>query len=133
MRRLALLALSVAAFSGCGAPSTDSDLPGHRAERRVGEKSPPATQSADPADLDITARIREELVASDMSVKAQNVSVATRDGKVALSGPVESTSERSRIEEIATEVAGAGNVANALEIAPSKTQASGDTVFRFRL
>jgi len=49
---------------------------------------------------------------------AHNIKIVAQDGKVTLKGPVRSEEEKSAIETKATEVAGAGNVVNQLEVAP---------------
>jgi osmotically-inducible protein OsmY len=47
------------------------------------------------------------------------VKIITQDGKVTLRGPVASPEEKKRIEEMASQVAGAGNVQTELEVEPS--------------
>lgn len=76
----------------------------------------PIDQDEDKEDIRITADIRKRVVDTKMSINAQNAKIITQDGKVTLRGPVESDEERQSIEDIATEVAGAGNVTNELEV-----------------
>jgi len=76
----------------------------------------PIDQDEDKEDVRITADIRKRVVDTKMSINAQNAKIITQDGKVTLRGPVESDEERQSIEDIATEVAGAGNVTNELEV-----------------
>jgi hypothetical protein len=76
----------------------------------------PIDQNENRKDLDITAEIRKRVTDTKMSVNAQNVKVITQDGKVTLRGPVKSDEEKQRIERIALDVAGAGNVENQLEV-----------------
>jgi osmotically-inducible protein OsmY len=59
---------------------------------------------------------RKRVTDTKMSVDAQNVKIITQDGRVTLRGPVKSDEERNAIEEIATDVAGADNVTNELEV-----------------
>lgn len=74
-------------------------------------------QSNDQADIDLVAKIRKQVVDADkMSLKGQNVKIITNSGKVLLRGPVESSAEKTAIEKIAVDAAGAGNVTNNLEI-----------------
>jgi hypothetical protein len=80
----------------------------------------PIDQNENQKDLDITAAIRKQVTDTKMSVNAQNVKVMTQDGKVTLRGPVKSDEEKQRIEKIALEVAGAGNVDNQLEVEENK-------------
>ena len=76
----------------------------------------PFDQKENKADIDITAEIRKQVVATEMSVNAHNVKIMTQDGKVTLRGPVETAAEKSRIEEIARAVAGDNNVDNQLDV-----------------
>jgi len=76
----------------------------------------PLDQNENKADIAITADIRQQVVDTKMSIKAQNVKIITQDGKVTLRGPVETAAEKTRIEEIARAVAGANNVDNQLEV-----------------
>ena len=70
-----------------------------------------AQQSNQSSDLTITRNIRRALVKDkSLSVKAQNVTIITKDGKVTLKGRVESASEKQTVESAASNVAGVGNV-----------------------
>jgi L-2-hydroxyglutarate oxidase LhgO len=79
------------------------------------EKSP-FDQSENQPDLDTTANIRSQIVDADMSISARNIQIVTQNGRVTLSGEVENQEEMNRIEEIATSIAGQGNVDNNLKI-----------------
>jgi hyperosmotically inducible protein len=76
----------------------------------------PFDQNENAADIQITAEIRSRIVDTEMSVNAQNVKIITQNGKVTLRGPVQSTDEKTRVEKIATEVAGENNVDSQLEV-----------------
>ena len=77
----------------------------------------PLDQSNSATDTQITARIRKEIMAAkDLSVNAHNVKIITRDGRVTLRGPVESSEEKGAIQEIAQRVASSGNVDNQIEV-----------------
>jgi hyperosmotically inducible protein len=78
----------------------------------------PIDQNENQKDVDITANIRKRVVDTKMSVNAQNVKIITQDGKVTLRGPVKSEEEKTQIEKMAHEVAGAANVDNQLEVQP---------------
>ena len=78
----------------------------------------PIDQNENQTDIDITANIRKRVVDTKMSVNAQNVKIITQDGKVTLRGPVKSEEEKTQIEKMAHEVAGAANVDNQLEVQP---------------
>jgi len=77
----------------------------------------PVQQDENSRDVKITADIRKAILATDgMSVNARNAKIITSDGKVTLRGPVESADEKSKVEKLATEVAGDGNVTSELEV-----------------
>jgi len=77
----------------------------------------PLDQGNSQADVDITARIRREIMAdSDMTTNAKNVKIITLNGHVTLRGPVNTADEKSQIGEIANRVASMGNVDNQLEV-----------------
>ena len=78
----------------------------------------PIDQNENQKDIDITASIRRQVVAKQMSTNAHNSKIITQDGRVTLRGPVQSNDEKQQIEEIAIDVAGKGNVDNELEVQP---------------
>jgi osmotically-inducible protein OsmY len=68
------------------------------------------------SDRQITQRIRRQLTADNqLSTTAKNVKIITLDGKVTLRGPVNSSSEKSAIEKVAQQEAGA-SVDDQLEV-----------------
>jgi hyperosmotically inducible protein len=84
---------------------------------RDSEAKTPLDQSNTQADIDITAKIRQRVVdLPGLSVNARNVKIVTADGKVTLRGPVAHADERTAIEKIAKDVAGAEKVESQLEI-----------------
>jgi hyperosmotically inducible protein len=81
----------------------------------------PIDQDENQADIDVTANIRQRVVAEkDFSINAQNVKIITSKGMVTLRGPVNSQAEHDTIAKIAREVAGEGKVDNQLEIKPQE-------------
>jgi len=69
------------------------------------------------ADLSVTRKIRQEIVARDgLSLNARNVKIITVDGAVTLRGPVSSEAERRTIADIAKQYAAGNRVENQLEI-----------------
>jgi hyperosmotically inducible protein len=69
------------------------------------------------SDLETTRQIRRAIVADKtLSSAAHNVKVITQGGKVTLKGPVRTPEEKQRIEEKATEIAGASNVTDRLTV-----------------
>jgi osmotically-inducible protein OsmY len=82
-----------------------------------------ADQQKDNAlDRDLTQRIRRALVQDkSLSSYAHNVKVITQGLQVTLKGPVRSEDEKQRVEQKATEMAGAGHVTNQMSVAPKKS------------
>lgn len=74
-------------------------------------------QSNDPADIEITTRIRQSLVdANDLSMAAENVTVVSQKGIVTLRGTVATADEMRRIESIAQGVSGVQRVDNQIVV-----------------
>lgn len=86
------------------------------------DQSPSADdQKMNAADQAIAQKIRKSIHEDKtLSTYAHNVKIISQDGKVTLRGPVRSSEEKANLEAKAVAVAGAGNVTNQLEIAPSK-------------
>ena len=83
-----------------------------------GETPTAATQSNDPADLEVTRRIREAIVKNDrLSTSAHNVKIITNAGIVTLRGPVVSEEERATVAATALHIDGVKRIDNQLEIA----------------
>ncbi len=81
-----------------------------------GATKTPIDQDENQADVERTAEIRKRIFdQSDLSLNARNAKVITSQG-----GPVESDAERQTLARIATEIAGAANVDNQLEVTPAK-------------
>lgn len=87
----------------------------NKRDRNMTAKTP-FDQNETKTDIDITAKIRKEVVDTKMSVDAQNVKIITQDGRVTLRGPVATEQEKQRIDEIAKSVAGPDKVDNQLEV-----------------
>jgi osmotically-inducible protein OsmY len=115
---LALLGLTL---SGCNRPpetqsGAERDNTAVNVRDRDDTAKTPIDQNENQGDIDITANIRKQVVATEMSVNAQNVKIITQDGKVTLRGPVASEEEKKKIEDIAAAVAGADKVDSHIEI-----------------
>jgi hypothetical protein len=77
----------------------------------------PVDQSNAPSDLQLTAAVRRAIVGAEgLSFTAKNVKIIAADGRVTLRGPVKSAAEKSRVEQVARQAAGAAPVASQLEI-----------------
>ena len=99
------------------AAKTSPDNTERNVQDRSGATLTPGDQSESKADLDLTQRIRQAVVADDsLSTNAHNVKIITSNGVVTLRGPVNSTKEKANIDAKAQQIAGATKVNNQLEI-----------------
>lgn len=114
----AILALGVtASAANTPAPETMAD---NTKRNETIEKTGALTaekQSNAPADVELTRKIRADVVAiKDISMYGQNVKIISNGGKVVLKGPVSSAAEKKAIENSAMRFAGAANVSSQIEI-----------------
>ncbi|HYX34434.1 MAG TPA: BON domain-containing protein [Oligoflexus sp.] len=73
--------------------------------------------SNDPADVEITRKIRQAVVKEDgLSIYAQNIKIITIEGRVVLKGPVRTNDEKKKVESMAMQVAGKDNVVSEIEV-----------------
>lgn len=88
--------------------NVDEGAPGVPSVMEQGQSGP---------DLEITQTIRQAIVADEtLSMNAKNVKVITRNGEVALRGPVENAAEKDAIRRIAEQTAGVTRVVDMLEV-----------------
>lgn len=83
-----------------------------RGADRAGEELEPAAR-----DARITATVKSKLL-SDPEVSAFRIDVDTSDGRVTLSGTVESETAKEEAEELARNTEGVEEVENLIEVAP---------------
>lgn len=105
--------------SGAGEHQTEADRDNSRANQRdrSGKSLTPIDQGGNEADRKITQQIRQAIVGDEsLSFNAKNIKIITTRGKVTLRGPVKSDTERSAIDAIAKQIAGATNVENLVEV-----------------
>jgi hyperosmotically inducible periplasmic protein len=124
MRIVILLGLALA-IAGCDrndenpasqAQSVSVDNTKKNERDRSAAALTPVDQGNDGIDLDITQKIRQEVIKDDsLSMRAKNVKIITVGGVVTLRGPVESDAERASIGSLATGVPGVKRVDNQLE------------------
>lgn len=75
-------------------------------------------QSNSPADIELTKKIRQSVVADDsLSTYAHNVKIVTVNGHVTLNGVVRSEPEKASIEKKAYAIAGQAQVTSQLKVA----------------
>jgi hyperosmotically inducible protein len=79
------------------------------------------SQKMNAADREMTHKIRKSIHQDKtLSSHAHNIKIISQDGEVTLRGSVRSEDEKSNLQAKAVIVAGADNVSNQLEVAPSK-------------
>ena len=97
---------------------TAPDNTGKNVRDRDDHTLTPGDQSSNEADVELTRRIREAVVADDsLSTSAHNIKIITINGMVTLRGPVSSTEEKTKIAATAQKLAGTKKVDNQLEVA----------------
>jgi hyperosmotically inducible protein len=107
------------------AQTASQDVPADNTKMNQGDQKasqPTADQQKDSrADLHMTQQIRKSIVQDkSLSTYAHNVKIITQNGQVTLKGPVRSDDEKRALEAKATEIAGAGNVNNELNVKPAR-------------
>jgi osmotically-inducible protein OsmY len=76
-------------------------------------------------DRDLMQKIRKSIMDDkSLSTNAHNVKVIAKNGKVTLKGPVESQEEKQKVEQMATDVAGSGNVTDEITIKAARAKKS---------
>ena len=84
---------------------------------RDGGNLTPLDQGTGEADMDMTRRIRKEILdQQNLSLNARNIKVITLNGRVTLRGPVNDAAEKRTIEELVQRVAPTAKVDNQLEV-----------------
>ena len=130
-KTLFVLPLVLSVVGGCFGPSqsgdtstaappaqTAADNSAKNVRDRAGSTLTPGDQSKSQADLDLTQRVRQAVVADpSLSTSAHNIKIITVDGVVTLRGPVASEQEKTKIITTAQQIAGVKKVENHLEVA----------------
>ncbi len=117
---LLMLTLAIAGCDKATQTSIDSDNSAINQRDRSDSTMTPLDQNENQNDIDITAKIRKQVVDTKMSINAQNVKIMTQDGKVTLRGPVATAEEKTTIESIARKVAGESNINSQLDVTTAK-------------
>jgi hyperosmotically inducible periplasmic protein len=85
-------------------------------------QTPQKQAKSSKADRELLAAVRRAVVKDKtLSKSAHNVKIVVKDGVVTLRGPVRSEDEKSKVEQIAQQVAGVTSVENQLDIKTVKT------------
>jgi osmotically-inducible protein OsmY len=118
-----VLTLSLGAAWTAGAQSTPSqerqdNTRINQRDRDPGEATADQ-QKANPADRDLTSKIRKAIVDDKtLSTYAHNVKVISQNGTVTLKGPVRSDADMKSILAKAQDMAGADKVVNEMAVQP---------------
>lgn len=95
----------------------DADNTAKNERDRSGETMTSGDQSNSSADLKTTQAIRQALIKdSALSATAKNIKVITANGQVTLRGPVKTSQEKSKIDQLAKSAAGGAQIDNQLEV-----------------
>lgn len=119
MRIVALsIVMALGLVPACGGDGkVDADNTKKNERDRDSASLTPMDQGNSAADIEMTQKIRQAVVAEDaLSSNAKNVKIITKDGKVTLRGPVKDEAEKARVVELAKGVAGTAPVDVQLEI-----------------
>jgi osmotically-inducible protein OsmY len=120
----ALLCLSAPAFAQSADPQTNPDNSKINQRDRNAAEPTADQQKMNPADRDLTARIRKQIMADKtLSTYAHNVKVISQDGMVTLKGPVRSDEEMRLVLAKAAGAAGGNEkVNNQMSVMPPKNR-----------
>lgn len=79
-----------------------------------------AEQKAGRTDVELIAKIRHSIIAEkSLSAEARNVKIIAQNGRVTLSGPVASESEKRIVQQKASDVVGLRNLKSEIEVVPA--------------
>jgi hyperosmotically inducible periplasmic protein len=102
------------------APQAGSDNTKVNARDRQKTQKTADQQNNNRVDLEITRQIRKAIIADkSLSTNAHNIKIITTDGVVTLKGPVRTDAEKSAVEKMAAEVAGATKVKSQISVPDS--------------
>ena len=123
MKKILLSLVLSSALLGVGGLSMaqDAQIPANDSGVNVRDRVPGAItadqQSNDKGDVELTRKIRREVVKDDsLSMLAHNVKIISAGGSVTLRGPVKTQEEKTVIASKAEAIAGVGKVNDQLEV-----------------
>ena len=111
-----LSALSLAAFAADNEKAKPDNTDTNERDRS-GETKTSGDQSNSSADLKITQAIRRALMKDrELSTTAKNIKVITTNGQVTLRGPVKTSQEKAKVDQIARSAAGGAQIDDQLDV-----------------
>jgi len=110
--------MTLGLLPACGGDGkVDADNTKKNARDRDGTAVTPMDQGNSAADIEMTQKIRQAVVADDsLSSNAKNIKIITKDGAVTLRGPVKDEAEKTRVVDMAKNVAGSAPLDVQLEV-----------------
>ena len=88
---------------------------------RSSETRTSGDQSNSSADLKVTQAIRQALMKDgELSTTAKNIKIITANGLVTLRGPVKTSQEKAKVDQIARSAAGGAQIDDQLDVKESK-------------
>lgn len=116
------LAASAALSTVAVAQQPDNTKINKRDQDMGTRQTTPQNSTTTKADLEVLRKIRRSITGeTTLSTYAHNVKITVKNGAVTLRGPVRTSEEKVRIEEL-SKANGASSVVNELEIAPSENK-----------
>ena len=104
------------------AQTADNTKVNKRDKEASSRQSTPENATSTKKDLETLRKIRRAITSDkSLSTYAHNVKITVKNGQTTLRGPVNSTSEKTRLEDLAKRN-GATSVTNELEIATSSSK-----------
>jgi len=115
----AIAMVSLLGAGACKAKAEDKPADNTAQNQRDKDVVPTADQAGqNKSDIDVAQHVRKAIVDDgSLSTNAHNCKVIVKDGVLTLAGPVASADEKTKIENLATGVAGVTKVVNQLDIA----------------
>ena len=111
------IVLTLGLLPACGGDGkVDADNTKKNERDRGGAALTPMDQGNSAADIEMTQKLRQAVVADDsLSTNAKNIKIITKDGAVTLRGPVKDEAEKTRVVDLIKRVAGSAPVDVQLE------------------
>ena len=116
---LALTCLSAFGLAALAADDkkVDADNTAKNERDRSGETQTSGDQLNSSADLKTTQAIRQALIKDpELSATAKNIKVITTNGHVTLRGPVKTSQEKAKVDQLAKSAAGGAQIEDQLEV-----------------